>query len=361
MAPADNLAQYVLAKWAQSQIGEYPPLPVAEGEPNQDPQDRRGLVALVDGQLTITDNNLLNQALKGPLTANADDVDSTCDDDDEAGGCAPGDPIVITQLSNSSASISIASNISDLQPEFDSAPIAPYTLPSNPSLTCLKSEIIEGQPSVSSDVVNSNIKNFCSVSAGKTLTPAPIGAIFYTYPVSSNKNDVVWLGAQVNLGDPQCQDTSKIDEKDCLAEFAITVDQCDSDSKTNKYGGIIVNDCVVWSFGVDPNGQNPYPSKSSPQPSAPVAVSQLSDSQPQATPSPSTKDSKPDPPPASHLPPKPTPKDPPPPPPPKPKGPCKDGLSNIDKGYCEENCVGGDCATYTNPFGNDPPWYVCNC
>ena len=368
------MAQYVLAKWVTSKIGKFTELPTPEHRPNADPIDRKyRFITFSNGTLTITNETAWNASVESPLSLNEEDLAQICDD-------CESNAITITRFSNSSQALQQLDNeLAGLEPAYDHSPLEPYVLPDNPYLKCLKSEIYpEGQPFVSADDAYSAIENFCSQNVGENLTPAPVGARFNTYPVPSSGKKVIWLGAEINFGDSQCQGTSKIDRSNCISQFKITINDCDTSSK-NKYGGVIVNECVAWSFDVNNDGENPFPpendtspstksSKSTvkgsnpskitlatkktsmthlePEPSATVvAISQISDGQPQA---PTSSKRLPDP--------KPTPK-----PKPKPKLKCTDGLSNVDQSICLEGCHGGDCVVWTNPFLNSPPWYVCNC
>lgn len=37
------------------------------------------------------------------------------------------------------------------------------------------------------------------------------------------------------------------------------------------------------------------------------------------------------------------------------------GYSNVDDGLFEANYIGDKVEAWSNPLGNDAPWWVCNC
>ena len=264
---ADNLAQYTLAKWVNSKIKSYPHLPLADYEPNQDPKDRKALFTFIDGQLAVNGDDSLNTALTGPLSVNEADVAILCDDDSESSdGCSTDPPIIIDKFGDYPPDLASAeAAVATVVPSFTDEDVA-YTLDENPFLQCLASDINpDGQGSVTLDVVNPNVGDFCSKAAGTSLTPDANGTKYYTYPIPNSNNDVVWLGAAYNYGDPSCTTAKTIDENNCKAQLGVTINDCDTASGT-KFGGVIVDDCVVWSMGVDPNGDNSYPAPSSPAP-----------------------------------------------------------------------------------------------
>ena len=136
-------------------------------------------------------------------------------------------------------------------------------LPSNPFLTCSKSETdADSQASVAADVATANIKSYCSKVSGTSLDADKSPVTFNTFPVEGNDKTVVALAAALNVGDPECTAERKIDENECNAQLALTLNDCDKEFKTNKHGGVIVSECIAWSVAVT-HGDNSAPLDSS--------------------------------------------------------------------------------------------------
>jgi hypothetical protein len=130
---------------------------------------------------------------------------------------------------------------------------APYNLPDDPYLDCYRGEGTGAsiQPYVSRDFATNAIIQHCQTLAAGDSTLSADGLAIRHNPFPINNSTTLWVGASWQLGDPSCTTPRAITAAECVLQLATVVGRCDSNSATQKYGGVRVNNCVAWGVVVD--------------------------------------------------------------------------------------------------------------
>jgi hypothetical protein len=77
------------------------------------------------------------------------------------------------------------------------------------------------------------------------------GTSIFQAQFAVNDDTTLWLGAGWQIGDGSCQTGRAITATECTEQLGIVLNDCDTNSREQKYGGSRVNRCVAWMIGVD--------------------------------------------------------------------------------------------------------------
>jgi hypothetical protein len=96
-------------------------------------------------------------------------------------------------------------------------------------------------PSVSQAFAASTVQTFCKSIHNQTTD---------MFPVPNTANDMLFLGAILQIDDPTCTSVT-ISPTDCLLELAKLIDGCDTNSTSRKFGGVSATECISWVMVVN--------------------------------------------------------------------------------------------------------------
>jgi hypothetical protein len=125
----------------------------------------------------------------------------------------------------------------------------PFTMPADPYLDCYAGEGMDKatQPFVDQPFAQAAIGKFCA-SATATLSADDN---IYEAQFAINDDTTLWIGAGWQIGDASCQTARAITPTECAEQLGMVLNNCDTDSRKQKYGGSRVNSCVAWMMGID--------------------------------------------------------------------------------------------------------------
>ncbi|EHK97222.1 hypothetical protein M7I_7033 [Glarea lozoyensis 74030] len=103
------------------------------------------------------------------------------------------------------------------------------------------------QPFVDQPFAQDAIGKFC---ASATATLSADDSI-YEAQFAVNDNTTLWIGAGWQIGDASCQTPRAITARECAEQLGMVLNNCDTDSRKQKYGGSRVNNCIAWMMGID--------------------------------------------------------------------------------------------------------------
>lgn len=182
----------------------------------------------------------------------------TCDDVDGLDCLSDPSTIVnITSLSvNNYTDADIAAEAATVQSSPSNWIPAPYTLPDDPYLDCDGGEGLDKsmQAFVPQPLAQTSINEFCTTA---TVTLSADGASIHCSQIAVDDTTTLGLAAGWQIGDASCNTPRAITTSECELQFGTVLNNCDTDSITQKYGGHRVNNCVAWMISI--NGTIPDP------------------------------------------------------------------------------------------------------
>ena len=258
---ADSYAQYSLAKYVQYHLPnkEYPKYPIADNHPIDKPWARNLLFSFENGMLTVDNFTALQGLAAGPLTPTIDDTGTTCDDADPNSPewCSTDPPIGFSSFSPDTTNFYNANPAEDQTSWQDIATPSDADLPAD-NTACFASNLdTSAQPFAARDAYISNIATFCSHAKGYIMNDQqPSSNMSFSVGASDWS---MYLGAAYQQGDPACAASGQgdpllsgtsIDETVCHTQLQSAVDNCDTGSTSQKFGGYTISKCIVWIAGV---------------------------------------------------------------------------------------------------------------
>ncbi|KAI8961588.1 hypothetical protein F5Y11DRAFT_366628 [Daldinia sp. FL1419] len=240
---ADNYAQYVLSKYVQGQVGEYPWLPIANGEA-EEVQPKIGQLVLTNG----SDWGLFGTNYEDSLTDGGNDWTFTFSEDStvDASGLSDEDTLApLTDLEWTSDDQYPSDYIRQMKEWANKAPdmptstatptptptVAPPSQPTN-DLHC---NGLGSKKYMSADTLAGNIKAFCQTAVAQGVQDKDSGSVSRNYnPGTLDEVDIAvdWpSGVKIPF-----------DETECNKQLKATSDNCDGNDPANpmnwKGGGI---------------------------------------------------------------------------------------------------------------------------
>ncbi|KAI1115450.1 hypothetical protein F5Y14DRAFT_129786 [Nemania sp. NC0429] len=231
---ADNYAQYVLAKYVQSQIGAYPWLPIANGKAIGEILPRTSQLVITNG----SDWGLFGTNYENSLR-DGDDLTFTVSEDGDAISLSDEDTLEpLTDLEWTSDDqypsdyIRLMNEWADLAPEVPTP--TPTGAPDSKPTNDLHCNGLESKKYMSADTLAGNIKAFCKTAVAQGVQDKDTGAISRNYnPGTLDEVDISvdWpSGVKIPF-----------DEAECNKQLIATSDGCDGNDPANpmdwKAGG----------------------------------------------------------------------------------------------------------------------------
>ncbi|KAI2463235.1 hypothetical protein F4781DRAFT_417305 [Annulohypoxylon bovei var. microspora] len=231
---ADNFAQYVLSKYVQGEIGEYPWLPIANGEAIGEVHPKIGQLILTNG----SDWGLFGTNYENTLTDGGDDWNFTFSEDStvDVSGLSDEDTLApLTDLEWTDDDQYPSDYIQQMKEWASKAPDMPTsTATPTPSQTAappkptndLHCNGLGSKKYMSADTLAGNIKTFCQAAVAQGVQDKDSGSVSRNYnPRTLDEVDISvdWpSGVKIPF-----------DEAECNKQLKATSDNCDGNDPAN--------------------------------------------------------------------------------------------------------------------------------
>ncbi|KAI1769817.1 hypothetical protein F4818DRAFT_450792 [Hypoxylon cercidicola] len=260
---ADNFAQYVLSKYVQGEIGEYPWLPIANGEAIGEVHPKIGQLILTNG----SDWGLFGTNYENTLTDGGDDWNFKFSEDStvDASGLSDEDTLApLTDLEWTDDDQYPSDYIQQMKEWASKAPDLPTRSGAPPKPTNdLHCNGLGSKKYMSADTLAGNIKTFCQAAVVQGVQDKDSGSVSRNYnPRTLDEVDISvdWpSGVKIPF-----------DEAECNKQLKATSDNCDGNDPANpmnwKGGGTTTitstNPALKLLYHITPkSARQPLPNK----------------------------------------------------------------------------------------------------